>query len=98
MAEPYCVELTEPEESVHGLGWFVRALRTELGVEYFLSRAGTVEPDNVGGLLTKFYFTTEAEAYIAMKQYFEDWNEPFPFQSSYDQAVHKNDSQTMKFI
>lgn len=98
MAEPYCVELKKPEESTHGLGWFVRALRTEMNVRYYLTVDGTVEPDNMDGALRQFYFKTEQDAYTVMKKYFEEWGEPFPYEDGSNNSVQISESKTMTFI
>ena len=99
MPESYCVELKEPEESAHGLGWFVRALRTELGTEYYLTKGGTVEADMAGANYADFYFDTKQHAFDVMEQYFDDWSEPFTFQHlNREEVVQLNESQKMKFI
>jgi len=94
MAESYCVELAKPSSNAYG--WFVPALRTENAVRYYLSVDGTVEPDDVEEPFKVFYFATEKMAYSVMKQYYEDWNEPFPFLN--EEVVQLNESQKMKFI
>lgn len=97
MVESYCVELKKPEESAHGIGWFVRALRTEMNVEYYLTVDGAVEPDMVGAL-QEFYFKTEQDAYAVIKKYFEDWDEPFPYEDESNNLIQISESKTMTFI
>ena len=98
MAEPYCVELFKPVESLHGIGWFVQARRTENAKEYYLTVDGTVEPDALPGDWDQFYFKTEQDAYTVMKKYFEDWGEPFPYEDESNTSVQIIGSKTMTFI